>query len=247
MFIWLSPFHKRHYYKRMFVAVDNYFNYSGYLKSREVFEEFKGRDLVDEEGGKIFSFIDSNRANQAKHLFKKEESSIEDENDDNKKRSLSRSASSKSLKYKDWGIITYSIFLSFFYIEDIKELKNDENKIKYLFRFFCDRPLCDNPKKEIVDINGNVISTDYNDENDNPETMTKTTFMRFCYKQNLPFKDSEDDINKFFTEHPYPIYYNEFKNLMLNDNENKINLYNDNNEKIILHGNEVVYDIEDHI
>ena len=66
----------------------NYFNYIGVLKSREVFEEFKKRKLVDDEAGEIFSFIDSNRANQAKHLFKKEESSIEDENDDNKKRSF---------------------------------------------------------------------------------------------------------------------------------------------------------------
>ena len=247
MFIWLSPFHKRHYYKRMFVAVDNYFNYSGYLKSREVFEEFKGRDLIDEEGGKIFSFIDSNRSNKAKHLFKIEESSIEEESDDNKKKSLSRSASSKSLKYKDWGIITYSIFLSFFYIEDIKELKNDESKIKYLFRFFCDRPLCDNPKKEIVDINGNVISTNYNDENDNPETMTKTTFMRFCYKQNLPFKDAEDDINKFFAEHPNPINFKEFKNLMLSDNDDNCKHYNDSNENILGNGNEVIYEIVDQI
>ena len=221
MYVWLSSFQKRTYYKKMFVAIDNYFNYTGYLKSREVFEEFKGRDLIDEEGGKIFSFIDSNRANKAKDLFKKEGGSSYEENlDEYKKKSLSRSASNKSLKYKDWGIITHSTFLSFFYMEEIKELKNNEEQIKYLFKFFCDRPLCDNPKKEIVDINGKIVTApNENLDFDNPETMTKITFMRFCYKQNLPFKDAEDDINRFFLEHPNPIYYDEFKRLMLGDNE----------------------------
>ena len=221
MYVWLSSFQKRTYYKKMFVAIDNYFNYTGYLKSREIFEEFKGRDLIDEEGGKIFSFIDSNRANKAKDLFKKEGGSSYEENlDENKRKSLSRSASNKSLKYKDWGIITHSTFLSFFYMEEIKELKNNEEQIKYLFKFFCDRPLCDNPKKEIVDINGKIVTApNENLDFDNPETMTKITFMRFCYKQNLPFKDAEDDINRFFLEHPNPIYYDEFKRLMLGDNE----------------------------
>ena len=46
-------------------------------------------------------------------------------------------------------------------------------------------------------------------------TITKDTFKRFLFKHNLPFKDAEDDINKFFTEHPNPIYYKEFKELIL--------------------------------
>ena len=41
--------------------------------------------------------------------------------------------------------------------------------------------------------------------------------MRLCYKQNLPVKDSQDDINKFFIEHPNPIDYEEFKKLIFEE------------------------------
>ena len=217
MYVWLAPFKKRSNFRKMFVAIDNYFNYNGYLNSREVFEEFKGRELIEEEeGGKIFSFIDTNKSNKAKDLFKFEGSSNEE--DDSKKKNLNRSASNKSLKFKDWGIIKYTTFLSFFYFEEINKIKNDDEKIKYIFRFFCDRPLCDNPKKEIVDIKGNIVTdTQIHEIDDIPDTLTKVTFMRFCYKQNLPFKDCEDDINKFFIENPLPIYYYEFKNFIFGD------------------------------
>ena len=212
LYVWFSPFEKRQYFKKMFMAIDNYFNYSGYLKSREVFEEFKGRNLIDEEGGKIFSFIDLNNSNKAKTLFKKEESNVEDSDD----KKLTKNTSSKSLKYKNWGIISYAAFLSFFYIEDIKNIIKDEEKIKYLFNFFCDRPLCDNPKNEVVYINGEVKPAP-KDFFDDPETITKYSFMRLCYKQNLPVKDSQDDINKFFIEHPNPIDYEEFKKLIFEE------------------------------
>ena len=228
MYVWLAPFKKRSNFRKMFVAIDNYFNYNGYLNSREVFEEFKGRELIEEEeGGKIFSFIDTNTSNKAKELFKIEESSINEE-DISKKKTLYRNASNKSLKYKDWGRIKYTTFLSFFYLEEIKNLKNDDEKVKYIFSFFCDRPLCDNPKHEIFDINGNVepapkIMYDF------PDTLTKMTFMRFFNKHNLPFKDSEDDINKFFNNHPHPIFYEEFKNIILNDDDDDDNYDNNNN------------------
>ena len=228
MYIWLSSFKKRSHYKKMFVAIDNYFNYSGYLKSREVFEEFKGRDIINEENGKVFSFLDLNHSNKAKTLFKQEDYMIEKSTNGEGMKSLHRSASSKSLKYKDWGIITYSTFLSFFYIDEITELKNNDEIFKYLFSYFCDRPLCDNPKHEIFDINGNVepapkIMYDF------PDTLTKMTFMRFFNKHNLPFKDSEDDINKFFNNHPHPIFYEEFKNIILNDDDDDDNYDNNNN------------------
>ena len=218
MYVWLAPFKKRSNFRKMFVAIDNYFNYNGYLNSREVFEEFKGRELIEEEeGGKIFSFIDTNTSNKAKELFKIEESSINEE-DISKKKTLYRNASNKSLKYKDWGRIKYTTFLSFFYLEEIKNLKNDDEKVKYIFSFFCDRPLCDNPKKEIIDIKGNIITdSQINEIDDIPNTLTKVTFMRFCYKQNLPFKDCEDDINKFFIENPHPIFYYEFKKMIFDD------------------------------
>ena len=230
MYIWLSSFKKRSYYKKMFVAIDNYYNYSGYLKSREVFEEFKGRGIVNEENGKVFSFLDLNHSNKAKDLYKKEDYMIEKSTNGEGMKGLHRSASSKSLKYKDWGIISYSTFLSIFYIDEIYELKDNDEIFKYLFSYFCDRPLCDNPKNEIIDIKGNIkpgpkLVYDF------PDSMTKATFMRFCYKHNLPIKDTEDDINKFFDIHPHPIFYDEFKNLILNDDENN-NYYDINNEII---------------
>jgi len=89
------------------------FNYIGVLKSREVFEEFKKRKLVDDEAGEIFSFIDCNRTNNAKKLFKKEGSSRGDASSENSKKETSRNTTSKSLKVKDWGQITYTVFLSF--------------------------------------------------------------------------------------------------------------------------------------
>ena len=230
MYIWLSSFKKRSYYKKMFVALDNYYNYSGYLKSREVFEEFTGREIINEKNGKVFTFLDLNHSNKAKTLYKKEDYMIEKSTNGEGMKGLHRSASLKSLKYKDWGIISYSTFLSIFYIEEISQLKNNDEIFKYLFSYFCDRPLCDNPKNEIIDLNGNIkpapkLIYDF------PDSMTKITFMRFCYKHNLPFKDTQDDINKFFDNHPHPIFYDEFKNLILNDDDNN-NYYDNNNNDI---------------
>jgi serine/threonine protein kinase len=215
MYVLLNPFDKRDYYRKMFLAIDNYFNYIGVLKSREVFEEFKKRKLVDDEAGEIFSFIDCNRTNNAKKLYKKEGSSRGDVSSESSKKELSRTATSKSLKFKDWGQITYTVFLSFFFIDELPKLVDDENKISYLFKFFCDRPLnFDLDKKySIIDNEGETIYTDGMDHRSN--TITKDTFKRFLFKHNLPFKDAEDDINKFFTEHPNPIYYKEFKELIL--------------------------------
>ena len=220
IYVLLNPFEKRHYYRKMFLAIDNYFNYIGVLKSREVFEEFKKRKLVDDEAGEIFSFIDCNRTNNAKKLYKKEGSSRGDVSSESSKKELSRTATSKSLKFKDWGQITYTVFLSFFFIDELPKLVDDENKISYLFKFFCDRPLnFDLDKKySIIDNEGETIYTDGMDHRSN--TITKDTFKRFLFKHNLPFKDAEDDINKFFTEHPNPIYYKEFKELILkNDSD----------------------------
>jgi len=71
MYVWLSSFQKRTYYKKMFVAIDNYFNYTGYLKSREVFEEFKGRELIEEEeGGKILVLLIQIRQIKPKNYLK---------------------------------------------------------------------------------------------------------------------------------------------------------------------------------
>ena len=215
MYVLLNPFEKRHYYRKMFLAVDNYFNYIGVLKSREVFEEFKKRKLVDDEAGEIFSFIDCNRTNNAKKLYKREGSSRGDVSSESSRREMSRTATSKSLKYKDWGQITYTVFLSFFFIDELPKLVDDGNKISYLFRFFCDRPInYDLDKKHsIIDNEGENVETDNRNESTN--NITKDTFNRFLFKHNLPFKDAEDDINKFFTEHPNPIYYKEFKDLIL--------------------------------
>ncbi len=217
MYVLLNPFDKRDYYRKMFLAIDNLFNYIGVLKSREVFEEFKKRKLVDDEAGEIFSFIDCNRTNNAKKLFKKEGSSRGDASSENSKKEMSRNTTSKSLKFKDWGQITYTVFLSFFFIDELPKLVDDDNKISYIFKFFCDRPLNFdlNKKNSIIDNEGETIYTDGMDHRSN--TITKDTFNRFLFKHNLPFKDAEDDINKFFTDHPNPIYYKEFKELILNN------------------------------
>ena len=219
MYVLLNPFDKRDYYRKMFLAIDNLFNYIGVLKSREVFEEFKKRKLVDDEAGEIFSFIDCNRTNNAKKLFKKEGSSRGDASSENSKKEMSRNTTSKSLKFKDWGQITYTVFLSFFFIEEIPKLHNDESKIVYLFRFFCDRPLVYSydKKSSLISEGDIVFENEINEKKGN--TMTKETFKRFLYKHNLPFKDAEDDINRFFADHPNPIYYREFKNLIFENNE----------------------------
>ena len=218
MYVLLNPFDKRDYYRKMFLAIDNFFNYIGVLKSREVFEEFKKRKLVDDEAGEIFSFIDCNRTNNAKKLFKKEGSSRGDASSENSKKETSRNTTSKSLKVKDWGQITYTVFLSFFFIEEIPKLNNDESKIVYLFRFFCDRPMVYGFDKKSSIINeGDIIFE--NDINEKGNSMNKETFKRFLYKHNLPFKDAEDDINRFFLNHPNPIDYREFKKLIFENNE----------------------------
>ena len=50
--------------------------------------------------------------------------------------------------------------------------------------------------------------------------------MRFVYKHNLLFNDSQDEIDKFFSKYTKPIYYDEFKNIIFTDEGNYEN-YNE--------------------
>ena len=49
----------------MFMALDNYFNaYKGYLKVKNILDEFIKRNMIEEEDYKIFTFIDCYNMNK---------------------------------------------------------------------------------------------------------------------------------------------------------------------------------------
>ena len=217
MVILVSSYPRKKKYKKIFVAIDKYFDYYGYITCRTLFNEFLKRNLINESNRKlyekIFIFIDLNHPTKGRTKYKKKKL--------NKKKI-------NILKYEDWGIITYSIFLSFYFSQDILQLKDEEEKFKYIFKFFCDRPIGENLiKHEIVNINGETLPKKKEEyDKENPETLTKNTFMRFVYKHNLLFNDSQDEIDKFFSKYTEPIHYDEFKNLIFTDEGNYEN-YNE--------------------
>ena len=212
----LKPFESCSYYRKMFMALDNYFNaYKGYLKVKNILDEFIKRNMIEEEDYKIFTFIDCYNMNKGKEVLK--------ENDiKNPKKKVRHSLILETLEIDNWGIIEYTVFVSFFFINDLclENKKSIEEKLMYGFQLFCNIDNFIEEGNNIEENSNNSINTNDIDKIDKLKYhITKDSFEKFLYKHFFPYIDSEDDIESFFEENNKPITYREFQKLIINNNE----------------------------
>jgi len=198
----LIPFEKKSKYRKLFMSLDYYFNdFKGVLQTKLIFEEFLKRGLCTEFDSDLFSFIDNNNSNRVKNHFREKNIDITSTSFKEIQKRYSKSISLRRMSIGDMGIIQYTVFLSFFFFEKVKNKKNKEkfqSKLLYGFKLLSD-------KDEFIENNED------DEEIVNSYFINKTTFMNFLNKHNCPFKDALDEIDSFFKENPNDISYEQFK------------------------------------
>ena len=198
----LIPFEKKSKYRKLFMSLDYYFNdFKGVLQTKLIFEEFLKRGLCTEFDSDLFSFIDNNKSNRVKNFFREKNIDITSTSFKEIQKRYSKSISLRRMSIDDMGIIQYTVFLSFFFFEKVKNKINKEkfqSKLLYGFKLLSD-------KDEFIENN------DDDEKIINSYFINKTTFMNFLNKHNCPFKDALEEINSFFKENPNDISYEQFK------------------------------------
>ena len=123
----LSSYDEEESFRQMFLALDKNMNSGGQLNPRDLFEEFKKRDLVTNDDIKAFSFIDPIKTRRVKKIL-----SMNTYNSNKDGKSMSK----KQLISLDWGYISYTMFISFCYIDEFINRKKDcyKPRLKYIFQ-----------------------------------------------------------------------------------------------------------------
>ena len=209
-------------FRQMFLTLDKYMNGGGTLNPRELFEEFKKRNLVNNDDIKAFSFIDPIKTRRVKKIL-----SMNTNNTTKDGKSISK----KELISQDWGYISYTMFISFCYIDEFINNKKDcyKPRLKYIFQLMSNG---EETKKRIEEELAKFEEEEKRNKKSPEEIkeklrqkenelvaanewhISKRTFKRFIYKYSLPFQYEKDEIEKFFTEHPNNIKLNEFEELV---------------------------------
>ena len=123
----LSSYDEVEIFRKIFFVLEKLTEGWGVLDPRILYEEFKKRKLVTNDDIKAFSFIDPIKTRRVKKLLTMNTfNSIKD----------GKILSKKELIEKDWGYITYTIFLSFCYIDQFINNKQDcyNARMKYIFK-----------------------------------------------------------------------------------------------------------------
>ena len=142
-----------------------------------------------------------------------------------------KSMSKKQLISLDWGYISYTMFISFCYIDEFINRKKDcyKPRLKYIFQLMSNGEEITKKieeelakfeeeekkkKKDAEEIKERVKQKEKELISENEWYITKRTFKRFIYKYSLPFQYEKDIIEKFFTDHPDNIKIAEFEELV---------------------------------
>ncbi len=218
----LSSYDEEESFRQMFLALDKNMNSGGQLNPRDLFEEFKKRDLVTNDDIKAFSFIDPIKTRRVKKIL-----SMNTYNSNKDGKSMSK----KQLISLDWGYISYTMFISFCYIDEFINRKKDcyKPRLKYIFQLMSNGEEITKKieeelakfeeeekkkKKDAEEIKERVKQKENELISENEWYITKRTFKRFIYKYSLPFQYEKDIIEKFFTDHPDNIKIAEFEELV---------------------------------
>ena len=209
-------------FRQMFLTLDKNMNGGGSLNPRDLFEEFKKRNLVSNDDIKAFSFIDPIKTRRVKKIL-----SMNTYNSTKNGKSISK----KELISQDWGYISYTMFISFCYIDEFINNKKDcyKPRLKYIFQLMSNGEEIKKKieeelakfeeeekkkKKEPEEIKENVKQKENELVSANEWYISKRTFKRFIYKYSLPFQYEKEVIEKFFSDHPNNIKIQEFEELV---------------------------------
>ena len=222
MYAMLSSYDEEETFRQMFLALDKNMNGGGQLNPRELFEEFKKRNLVTNDDAKAFSFIDPIKTRRVKKIL-----SMNTYNSTKDGKSISK----KELISQDWGFISYTMFMSFCYIDEFLNNKKDcyKPRLKYIFQLMSNGEEIKKKieeelakyeeeekkkKKDPEEIKEKIKQKENELVSANEWYISKRTFKNFLYKYALPFQYEKDVIEKFFTEHPKSIKMQEFEELV---------------------------------
>ena len=209
-------------FRKMFLTLDKTMNGGGTLNPRELFEEFKKRDLVNNDDIKAFSFIDPIKTRRVKKILSM--NTINTTKD-------GKSISKKELISQDWGYISYTMFISFCYIDEFMNNKKDcyKPRLKYIFQLMSNGEEIKKKIEEEVakfeeeekkrtkspeEVKEKVKQKENELVSANEWHINKRTFKRFIYKYSLPFQYEKEEIDKFFNDHPDNIHLNDFEELV---------------------------------
>ena len=219
----LSSYEEDEIFRKIFFVLEKFTEGWGILDPRLLFEEFKKRNLVTSDDIKAFNFIDPIKTRRFKKLL-----SMNTFGSNNKDGKI---MSKKELIEKDWGYITYTIFLSFCYIDQFINNKKDcyKARMKYIFKLMSNGEEMTKrieeelakfeeeekkKKKKAEEIKERLKIKESELIEENEWYITKKTFKRFIYKYSLPFQYEKDEIDNFFNKNPENIKLSEFENLV---------------------------------
>ena len=218
----LSSYDENEIFRKIFFVLEKFTEGWGILDPRLLFEEFKKKNLVTSDDVKAFNFIDPIKTRRFKKLLSM---NTFGSNKDGK------IMSKKELIEKDWGYITYTIFLSFCYIDQFINNKKDcyKARMKYIFKLMSNGEEMTKKieeelakfeeeekkkKKKAEEIKESLKIKESELIEENEWYITKKTFKRFIYKYALPFQYEKDEIDNFFNKNPENIKLSEFENLV---------------------------------
>ena len=222
MYAMLSSYDEEENFRQMFLTLDKTMNGGGTINPRDLFEEFKKRNLVTNDDIKAFSFIDPVKTRRVKKILTMNTySSTKD----------GKSISKKELIAKDWGSINFTVFMSFCYIDEFLNNKKDcyKPRMKYIFQLMSNgeditkkieeeiSKVEEEEKKKTKDpeeLKAKVKQKENELISANEWYINRRTFKRFIYKYALPFQYEKDVIENFFNEHPENIKMQEFDELI---------------------------------
>ena len=222
MYSKLSSYDEEEKARHMFLTLQKNLNNDGTLDPRELFNEFKKRNLVTKNDMKIFSFIDPIKTRRVKKIIAL--------HTDNKGR-FNNKISKKEMIAQDWGSITYTIFICFYFVEQFELNKNNDYKarMEYIFKLMSNGEDITAQIEEVLE----KLEEQLKEQKKSPEEIkeivkekerqlnianewyiNRRTFRRFAYKYALPFQFEKEVIDKFFSEHPDNIKLKDFEELI---------------------------------
>ena len=218
----LSSYDEVEVFRKIFFVLEKFTDGEGVLDPRLLFNEFKKRKLVTSDDVKTFSFVDPIKTKRIKKLLSMNTfGSIKE----------GVTMSKKDLVEKNWGFITYTIFLSFCYIDQFINDKKDcyKARMKYIFKLMSNGEEMTKKieeelakfeeeekkkKKKPEEIKESLKIKESQLIEENEWYITKKTFKRFVYKYALPFQYEKDDIDNYFSKNTENIKLTEFEILV---------------------------------
>ena len=205
-YVLLSSFDEETNLRQIFLVLQKNMSNNGTLNSKDLYDEFKKKKLLESGDKKLFTLIDNIRLKNVKTFLQRNNPSSKDVQISMSNKCVSSTHSSKMLV--DWGSVSYSVFLCFYFIDKIFDKEDNfyDAKAEYLFKLMSNDGEYEEEKTEDVENSKlNSYKLLY---------INKTTFKNYLFKHGSPFLEERSEINQFFKEHPNNIDYKEFRSLI---------------------------------